>query len=49
MLIASCLFYTKFEIIQLPREESAAESNVLQVERCFCKCWWHWHCEYLQI
>jgi len=31
MLIASCQFYTKFEIIQLPREESAgtaAKSNV---------------------
>jgi len=28
MLIASCLFYTKFEIIQLPRKESAAKSNV---------------------
>jgi len=25
---ASFLFYTKFEIIQLPREESAVKSNV---------------------
>jgi len=28
MLIASCLSYTKFEIIQLPREEAAAKFNV---------------------
>jgi len=27
-VIASYLFYIKFEIIQLPREESAAKSNI---------------------
>jgi len=28
MLTGSCLSYTKFEIIQLPQEESAAKPNV---------------------
>jgi len=48
MLIASCLSYTKFETIQLPRKESAAKSNV-SGNRCFCKCRGYWHCHYLQI
>jgi len=28
MLIASCLSYIKFDIIQLPREESSAKSSL---------------------
>ena len=41
--------YSKFEIIQLQREESAANSNESTVERCFlfCKWWGHWHCHLL--
>ena len=30
--------YSKFEIIQLQREESAAKSNESTVERCFLFC-----------
>jgi len=40
--------YSKFEIIQLEQEESAAKPNVSR-KTLFYKCWGHWHCHYLQI
>jgi len=46
MLIASGLSYTKFEMIQLPREESAEKSD--EVGTCFHTCRRYWHCHYLQ-
>jgi len=46
MLIAT-LSYSKFESIQLQREESAAKS--VESRKCFllCKRWGLWHCHLL--
>jgi len=40
-------FYSKFEVIQLEQEESAAKSNVRMKMLFICKCWGHCNCHYL--